>query len=330
MNVRKYLVVSAGAAALAIARSAVAIDAPGPVVDPEWLNHHLDEVTVLQIAGSKRAYGMAPKYETVEGKKEVSVVAGHVPGAAWVDWGAVRVEGELDGKKVSKIIPPRADFETFIQSLGVDQDDMVVIVPAGLSPHDLTHATRLYWQMKYYGHDDMALLDGGLANWLASGYEAKTGQPGRIEAGDWKATDQREEILAHYADVKEAVDDPGSMQLVDARPVNQYVGVFAKAPEVAGHLPGAVNVAPSLLVRADGAAANLLSPASYESIFDFQGVDVDEPMITYCNSGNLASGFWFVASEILGADAALYDASMKEYSQYLDEGATTVNPAKVY
>lgn len=330
MKFKRFIAVPAGAAALAVAQGVWALDVPGPVVDPQWLNDNLEEVTVLQIAGSKRAYGMAPKYETVKGKKVVSVVAGHVPGAAWVDWGAVRVEGELNGKKVSKIIPPKADFETFVRSLGVDQDDTVVIVPAGLSPHDLTHATRLYWQMKYYGHDDMALLDGGLANWLASGYEAETGQPGRIEAGDWKATAEREEILAHYADVKNAVDDPGSMQLVDARPVNQYVGVFAKAPEVAGHLPGAENVPPSLLVRADGAAANLLPPASYESIFDFQGVDVDKPMITYCNSGNLASGFWFVASEIVGADVALYDASMKEYSQYVDEGATTVNPAQLY
>lgn len=328
MNVRKYLAVSAGAAALAVAQSAAAVDAPGAVVDPEWLNDHLDEVTVLQVAGSKRAYGMAPKYETVEGKKVVSVVAGHVPGAAWVDWGAVRVERELDGKKVAKVIPAKADFEKFVQDLGVDQDDTVVIVPAGLSASDFTHATRLYWQMKYYGHDDMAVLDGGLANWLAAGYDAETGQPGQIEAGDWKATDERDEILATYAEVKDAVEDPGSMQLVDARPANQYTGVFAKAPAVAGHLPGAVNVGPSLLTRADGAAANFLP--GYESLFDFQGVDTGKPMITYCNSGNLASGFWFVASEIVGADAALYDASMKEYSQYVDDGATTVNPAKVY
>ena len=330
MNVRKYLAVSAGAAALAVAQSAAAVDAPGAVVDPEWLNANLDDVTVLQIAGSKRAYGMAPKYETVEGEKVVSVVAGHVPGAAWVDWGSVRVERELNGKKVSKLIPAKADFEQFVQSRGVDQGDTVVIVPAGLTAHDFTHATRLYWQMKYYGHDNMALLDGGLANWLASGYEAETGQPGSIDAGDWKATDERDEILATYAEVQDAVQNPGSTQLVDARPPNQYTGVFAKAPAVAGHLPGAANVGPSLLVRADGAAANFLSPASYESLFDFQGVDVDQSMITYCNSGNLASGFWFVANEIVGADAALYDASMKEYSQYVDDGATTVNPAKVY
>ena len=189
MNLKRFLVVPAGAAALAVAQGAWALDAPGPVVDPQWLNDNLEEVTVLQITGSEKAFAMAPKYETVKGKKVVSVVAGHVPGAQFVDWGSVRVERMENGKKVGKLIPEKADFEKFVQSLGVDADDTVVIVPLGLSGSDFTKATRLYWQLKYYGHDDMAILDGGLANWLAAGFEVETGKPGKVDGGDWKATD---------------------------------------------------------------------------------------------------------------------------------------------
>lgn len=331
MNLKRFLVVPAGAAALAVAQGAWALDVPGPVVDPQWLNDNLDEVTVLQIAGSEKAFAMAPKYETVKGKQVVSVVSGHVPGAQFVDWGNVRVERMENGKKVGKLIPAKADFEAFMQSLGVDKNDSVVIVPLGLSGSDFTKATRLYWQMKYFGHDNMALLDGGLANWLASGFDAETGKPGAIDGGDWVATDERNEILATYAEVRQAADNPGSTQLVDARPPNQYMGVFSKSKTVPGHLPGAVNMPTSLLVRADGAAANFLPASSYESMMEFKGLEASEPMITYCNSGNLASGVWFVASEIAGNEnVEIYDGSMKEYGMYADEGATSVNPANLY
>ncbi|WP_322521089.1 rhodanese-like domain-containing protein [Guyparkeria halophila] len=331
MNFKRFLAVPAGAAALAVAQGAWALDVPGPVVDPQWLNDNLEQVTVLQIAGSEKAFAMAPKYETVEGKKVVSVVSGHVPGAQFVDWGKVRVERMENGKKVGKLIPEKADFESFVQALGVDQDDTVVIVPLGLSGSDYTKATRLYWQMKYFGHDDMALLDGGLANWLAAGFDAGTGQSEKIEAGDWMATDERDEILATYAEVREAVDSDGKVQLLDARPPNQYLGVFSKSKTVPGHLPGAKNLPTDVLVRADGAAANFLPASSYRSIMEFKDIDPSGAAITYCNSGNLASGVWFVASEIMGNDdVSLYDGSMKEYGMYVDDGATSVNPAQLY
>lgn len=331
MNFKRFLAVPAGAAMLAVAQGAWALDVPGPVVDPQWLNDNLDDVTVLQIAGSEKAFAMAPKYETVKGEKVVSVVSGHVPGARFVDWGSVRVERMENGKKVGKMIPEKPDFEAFVQAMGVDKDDTVVIVPLGLSGSDYTKATRLYWQMKYFGHDNMALLDGGLANWLAAGFEAETGQPEKIEAGDWVATDERDEIFASYAEVREAADSNGKVQLLDARPPNQYLGVFSKSKDVPGHLPGARNLPTDVLVRADGAAANFLPEASYRSIMEFKDLDPSGAAIAYCNSGNLASGVWFVASEILGNDdVALYDGSMKEYGMYVDDGATSVNPAQLY
>lgn len=331
MDFKRFLAVPAGAALLAVAQGAWAVEAPGPVVDPQWLNDNIDDVTVLQIAGSEKAFTKAPKYKTVKGKKVVSAVSGHVPGSRFVDWGKLRVDRMENGKKVGKLIPEKGDFESFVQALGVDRDDMVVIVPLGLSGSDYTKATRLYWQMKYFGHDDMAILDGGLANWLAAGFDAEAGRPEKVDAGDWVATDEREEILATYDDVREAADSDGEVQLLDARPPTQYLGVFSKSKDVPGHLPGAQNLPTDVLVRADGAAANFLSASSYRSIMEFKDIDVDDSMISYCNSGNLASGVWFVASEILGnEDVALYDGSMKEYGMYVDDGATSVNPAQIY
>lgn len=331
MDIKRFFVVSSGAVALVIAQGAWALDVPGPVVDPQWLNDNLGEVTILQITGSEKAFTMEPEYETVKGEKIVSVVAGRLPGARFVEWGKVRVDRMENGKKVGKLIPEKADFEAFVQKLGVDADDAVIIVPLGLSDSDFTNATRLYWQLKYFGHDNMALLDGGLANWLAAGFDAESGKPGKIEAGNWKATAQRDEILATYAEVRAAVDSDGDVQLIDSRPPNQYLGVFSKSKTVPGHLKGAINLPTEVLVRADGAAATFLPEASYSSILEFKGVDLDEPIITYCNSGNLASGAWFVAHEILGADdVQLYDGSMSEYGLYVGEGASSVNPAQIY
>jgi len=117
------------------------------------------------------------------------------------------------------------------------------------------------------------------------------------------------------------------VQLADARPQNQYMGVFTKKGELSGHLPGAKDVSPDLLTKADGASAEFLPAASYKSIMEAKGLKPHAATITYCNTGHLASGLWFVTHEIVGnKKAKLYDGSLVEYSLL---GGKTVDPAKL-
>lgn len=327
MNFKKFVFVPAVIAASFAAESAFAVTVPGPLVDPAWLNAHLNDVKVLQVSGTMKDFTTAPEIKEIKGKKVAVTVSGHVPGASFVDFKAIRVTRDIDGKKVKGVIPEKAAFEKLVQSWGVNKDQPIVIVPKGLSTGDVDEATRLYWQLKYYGQDNMAILNGGMAQWLADGMPAATDSPA-ASAGNWVATAERKNILATYQDVKKALEQPGAVELADARPTNQYMGVFTKPKELSGHLPGAKNVPPDLLTTADGASARFLPKASYESMFKAVGLNPGKEIVDYCNTGHLASGLWFVTHEIVGdKKARLYDGSLVEYSQY--EGAKTIDPAKL-
>ena len=324
MQMKRHLVVLLVMGA-AVAQSALAVEIPSPVVDAAWLNAHKDEVTVLQVSGPLKSFTTAPEMKTVEGKTEIVSVAGHVPGASFVDFKKVRVDRMVNDKKVKAMLPPKGDFEKLAQSWGVMKDSAIVIVPAGLATADVDQATRLYWQFKYFGQKKMAILDGGMAAWLSAGYPAATDAPANA-TGDWVATGEDKTILATYDEVNSAVAKK-DVQLADARPQNQYMGVFTKKGEMSGHLVGAKDVSPDLLTRADGKAANFLPAASYKSIIEAKGLDTNAPTIAYCNTGHLASGLWFVSHEIVGnKQTKLYDGSLVEYSLL---GGETVNPAKL-
>jgi thiosulfate/3-mercaptopyruvate sulfurtransferase len=324
MKAKKSLLVMLALGAAAV-QSAFAIEAPSPVVDAAWLKAHLNEVTVLQVSGPLDSFTQAPVVKVTDGKSVVEKVSGHVPGASFVDFKQVRVTREVEGKKVGGMIPPKDEFEKLAQSWGVNKDSAIVFVPAGLSTGDVDEAARLYWQFKYYGHKNMAILDGGMAAWLAAGNAADTNAPA-AKQGDWVATGEDTSILATYAEVKSAIAKK-HVQLADARPQNQYMGVFTKKGELSGHLADAKDVSPDLLTKADGDSADFLPAASYKSIMSAKGLNTKAPMIAYCNTGHLASGLWFVAHEIVGnKKAKLYDGSMVEYSLL---GGETVNPAKL-
>jgi thiosulfate/3-mercaptopyruvate sulfurtransferase len=296
-----------------------------PLVDPSWLNAHKNEVTILQVSSATASFGKAPVVTTEKGKTVVKSVSGHIPGASLVDFGKVRVNREVEGKKVKKLIPLKADFEKLAQSWGVNKDATIVIVPTGLNTGDVNQAARLYWQFKYYGQKNMSILDGGMAAWLAAGLPAATDTPA-VAKGNWVATTEDKSILATYADVKAALKGK-HVQLADARPQNQYMGVFTKKGELSGHLKGAKDISPDLITLADGASARFLPAKSYKSMMKAKGLNPDGQIISYCNTGHQAAGVWFVSHELMGnKKVSLYDGSLVEYSLL---GGETENPAKL-
>jgi len=96
---------------------------------------------------------------------------GHLPDSVLLDFKKVRAERLIDGKKIKYLIPEKADFQNLIQSLGVNADKPIILVPVGQDISDVDEALRVYWQLKVYGETHMAILDGGFAGWLAEGRE---------------------------------------------------------------------------------------------------------------------------------------------------------------
>ncbi len=287
---------------------------PGPLVETDWLAAHMDDVVVLSVRADVASFTAKPVIrKDKKGRRQLLRVAGHIPGARLLDYRKARTKRKVDGKIIDKIIPPRPLFEGFMQSLGVDTDSAIVLVSKGLGSGDMTMATRVYWQLKYYGHDDVAILDGGLSRWLLEGREFST-TPSRPGRGDWTARAERRELLATTEDVEKALQT-GDRVLIDNRPLSQYMGVYKKSYVYAkGHIPGAKPY-PNELMTGPGPGARFLPGDELRALMEGIGIDPERPAIAYCNSGHLASGGWFILHELLGNErASLYDGSMHEWT----------------
>lgn len=292
-----------------------AAELPGPLVTTAWLAQHASEVIILDVRDDLASFKTAPQYETdkVSGKKTLTEVGGHIAGALLLDFSKTRVERTIDGRQVKAMLPDRAAFEKLMRDAGVTKGKPIVVAMPGRSVEDLDEAARTYWSLKVYGQTAIAILDGGVAGWIDSG------QPVSLEAaaparGDWQASAPHQELVAESQDVADAA--ASKVQLVDARPLPYYLGL-QKKPGVksAGHIAGAVDFPTDVLAVAQGPETHFLSADQYSAVFEKIGVKNHVPSITYCNTGHLAAGAWFVMSEVLGnKQVKLYGGSMNEWT----------------
>ena len=300
---------------LATARTALAAaTVPGPLVETDWLAANLDKVVVVDVRKDTASFTKPAKMakDKKSGKLKLVAVGGHIPGAHLVNYKKVRADRQIDGRKVTRMLPEKADFEKLVRTAGVNQDSAVVIVSKGLSNGDMTMATRLYWQMKYYGHDNMAILNGGMAQWLLDRREVDVSKPAAAN-GNWAATTTRDEILASSDDVAAAVGKKET-QLVDYRRISLYLGKAKKSYVYdKGHIPGAKTFPNELITS--GAPAKFPAIEELDKLYKAMNLDRGAPSIAYCSSGHLASGGWFLQHELLGnKNVKLYDGSMHEWT----------------
>lgn len=289
-----------------------AVTLPGPVVSADWLSKNLADVQIVTVTGDAAVFTRAPEIVTdpKTGKKVVAEVGGHIEGSSLFDFKKARVEKAIATAKVKFLIPEMADFQKLAQGIGVNAGKPIVLVPLGVDISDVDEALRVLWSFKVYGEQNIAVLDGGLAGWLADGKPVTTAAPAK-PAGNWVGNGVNNALVATGDEVAEA-SKTGKTTLIDARPAPQYYGI-TKSPSItaAGHVAGAKNFAPDILTRASNGALYFLGKATYEALLKQIGVDPAAPAITYCNTGHLASGAWFMAHEIVGnKNVKLYDGSM--------------------
>jgi thiosulfate/3-mercaptopyruvate sulfurtransferase len=307
-----------------IAGTAQAELLPGALVDVDWLEKNLDKITLLDVRADvnsfhKRSKGGSPVNPCGAGIKgrEVEPVAGHIPGAVLVRWSLLTTQRPVAGKKTDGWLPEGADFERLMQKSGVRKDSHIIIAYKGEKAIESAMAARLLFTLKYYGHDSVAILNGGTAAWMQSGRKVKFGR-GKSRRGDFLAKPGRTEMVAALTDVK-AISENGGAQLLDVREAAGYFGVARKFaavdPQWYGHIPGASNLPMTMLSNDVGPAALLFDTDTLQQILVLLGAKPDTPSVVYCNSGIMASLGWFVLSELFGnTKVSLYDGSMQEWS----------------
>ena len=312
----KHVRILLAIALTAFAAIVQAVNLPGPVVSADWLSQNLAEVQVVVVTGDTAVFTRAPEIVTdpKTGKKVVTEVGGHLAGASLFDFKKVRVEKTIGNMKVKFLIPELADFVKLVQASGVNAGKPIVLVPLGLDYSDIDEALRVLWSFKVYGEQNIAVLDGGLAGWLADGKPVTTAAPAK-SAGNWVGKAANSALVATADEVAEA-SKSGKATLIDARPASQYFGI-AKSPAITagGHVAGAKNFTPDMMTRSANGALYFLNKATYEALLKQIGVDPAAATITYCNTGHMASGAWFISHEIVGnKDAKLYDGSMHHWT----------------
>jgi thiosulfate/3-mercaptopyruvate sulfurtransferase len=224
---------------------------------------------------------------------------GHLPGAVFLD-----LDEQLCGPPGAAgrhPLPEPSALQEVLRAVGVRAGHPVVAYDAG----DGQAASRLWWTLRWAGHAEVNVLDGGFAAWTDAGEpvgtDGVTPEPGDIvvRPGGLPVLD---------ATGAAAVADRGS--LLDARIGPRFRGEMEPVDPVAGHIPGAVNLPSADLSGPDG---RLLPPGALRSVFDAAGVRADAPVGAYCGSGVTAART-VLALHLAGrTDAALYVGSWSHW-----------------
>lgn len=310
---------------------ASATDLPGPIVTTEWLAANLQNVQIVDVRSNAKSFAELPEFETdaKTGKKTLQSIGGHITGATLIDFKAIRTERQIGELKVKYMIPEQAAWEKLARTAGINANKPIVLVPVGLDTADVDEALRVYWQFKVYGENNVAVLDGGMAEWLIEGRPFDQSAIKTNVAGNWAAKgDLSSQYLATSEDVAQAIANQ-SATTIDARDLKSYFGLTKRDYVFSyGHIPSAQLFPVELMTKTASGAVKFYSAQTYQALMEAQGINSSKPVISYCNSGHLASGPWFVASEVLGNKSArLYDGSMHEWTleKRPVEGAVPLN-----
>lgn len=229
-----------------------------------------------------------------------SYASGHIPGAINVPYSNFR---KLWSDPLST--PSNAAFEELVQSMGLTKDDPVVLVHSSAARGNFGFATFAYWTLKTAGITNMSILNGGISAWKAAG-----GDMSKVPADITRSNTQiviNDKWLATHEDVDAVLDGTSTAQLLDARPLHQIMqnasleGSFIlNAEDLIEGKNGQAGDDFSIFLKIKQAGLNW---------------EYDE-VITYCNSGALATVDWFMANEIAGiSNVKVYGHSLKARRQ---------------
>jgi thiosulfate/3-mercaptopyruvate sulfurtransferase len=233
--------------------------------------------------------------------------AGHLPGARFAD-----LDTELAGRRGAggrHPLPEPADFEGLMRRLGVSSDSAVVVYDAA----DGVPAARAWWDIRYFGHHNVRVLDGGYAAWVAAGLPVNTAEPA-VVPGDFEARSGGLPVL----DADSAARLANHGVLIDVRVPERFRGEVEPVDPIAGHIPGAVNLPTAGNVGPDG---RFLDGETLASRFESLGAGDGQPVGAYCGSGVNAAHTVFAMTLAGLPTPALYIGS---WSNWIADGTRPI------
>lgn len=279
------------------------------LVETSWLQEHLDDPRIRIV--DMRGYVRTTEQDGVQqaqytGARE-EYEQGHIPGAVYIDW--TRDIVDPDDPVEAQIAAPER-FAEAMSRLGIGDQHLVVAYDA----HPASQfATRLWWALRYYGHDDVVVLNGGLPKWKREGRPISEDVPAYPAASFTPRI--RHELRATAEEVLSLLGKPG-VALVDARDSGQYTGRLRRGHGRAGHIPGAVNVPREEII--DPASGVFRSNEDLAQVFSRAQISPSERVVAYCNGGVAATTVLFSLAILGYPHLTNYDGSWNEWGSRED------------
>jgi thiosulfate/3-mercaptopyruvate sulfurtransferase len=241
---------------------------------------------------------------------------GHIPGAVGWNW-----QTQLQDN-VKRDLIDRATLEKLLGDSGVSNDTTILLY----GDNNNWFAAYAFWQLKYYGHQNVKLINGGRKKWLEE-KRPLTKDPANVAPATYRVTKTDESVRAFRDDVLAIAQSKKRGQLVDVRSVDEFTGKIIAPPGMtetaqrAGHIPNAANIPWAQAANEDG---TFKSAEALAALYQGKGITGSDEVVAYCRIGERSSHTWFVLKYLLGYNNVRnYDGSWTEWGNLI--GSPIVN-----
>jgi thiosulfate/3-mercaptopyruvate sulfurtransferase len=241
---------------------------------------------------------------------------GHIPGAVGWNW-----QTQLQDN-VRRDLIDKAGLEKLLGESGISNDTTILLY----GDNNNWFAAYAFWQLKYYGHQNVKLINGGRKKWLEE-KRPLTKEPTKVASATYRVSGSNESVRAFRDDVLSIVQGKKRGQLVDVRSVDEFTGKIIAPPGMtetaqrAGHIPNAANIPWAQAANEDG---TFKSAEALTALYQGKGITGGDEVIAYCRIGERSSHTWFVLKYLLGYDNVRnYDGSWTEWGNLI--GSPIVN-----
>lgn len=274
---------------------------PEHLVGTDWLADHLDDpdVRVLDCTTHLPPRPDFSLYDVIPGREDFEKA--HIPGAAFID---IEHDVSEHHPRLHFMLPDAARFAAAMEALGVSDGTRVI----AYSTANHWWATRLWWMLRVFGHENASVLDGGFQKWKAEDRPVQSGPATARGRGRFSARTPRRELVAGRDDVLGAIGKEDSCT-INALRAEQHAGKAGVHYGRRGHIKGSVNI-PSV----DHLKPDNTFRSAQELSAMFAGALQTPRIITYCGGGIAATSVALVLAMLGRDDVKVYDASLTEWA----------------